>query len=302
MINSHKSGILFALSAYLLWGFLPIYWKLVDDVPADTILAHRIIWSFVLMAVVVLSLRKGSEFTQACKRLLKDRKKSINMLAASLIISMNWLIFIWAVNSEHVIQASLGYYINPLVSILLGIIVLKERLSKRQLFSIILAAIGVLNLTFSFGVFPWVSILLAVTFALYGLFKKMVDLNSIFSLTIETMIVTPIALIYLSFFSNGTVAANTPQPLTFVLLIGTGLATAAPLLLFGSAVRSIPLSMIGFLQYLAPTIMLLLGVFLYEETFSPAHLVSFIFIWIALFIYMGSSLKQHPIRKVKHQH
>ncbi|MGM8211488.1 EamA family transporter RarD [Virgibacillus sp. W0430] len=302
MTSNSKSGIIYALAAYILWGFLPIYWKLVNNVPADTVLAHRIIWSFVLMMAVILLLRKGSSFLQTCKQLIADRKKLISILSASFIISFNWLIFIWAVNSDHVIQASLGYYINPLVSILLGIIVLKERLTRRQLFSIILASIGVLNLTISFGVFPWVSLLLAITFALYGLFKKMVNLSSLFGLAIETMIVMPIALIYVLFFSSGSTPAHTADSLTVLLLIGTGVATAVPLLLFGSAVRTIPLSMVGFLQYIAPTIMLLLGVFLYGETFSQAHLLSFIFIWIALFLYMGSSLRHRPIRKEKQQH
>lgn len=299
MNQDRKIGLLYALAAYLLWGFLPIYWKLVDHVPADIILAHRIIWSFGLMALIVLVLRKQHAFIITCKQLLKDRKKLLNMIAASIIISFNWLIFIWAVTNDHVIQTSLGYYINPLVSILLGIIVLKEKLTGRQLFSIILAAIGVLIITVSYGVFPWVSIWIAVTFALYGLFKKIVHISSIFSLTIETMIVTPIALVYILLFSDGVLVGGTSPIGTTFLLIGTGIATATPLLLFGSAILTIPLSMIGFLQYIAPTIMLFLGIFVYDETFSQTHLFSFILIWIALFIYMSSSMKTYSKQKLK---
>lgn len=300
MNQDRKIGLLYALTAYLLWGLLPIYWKLVDHVPADITLANRIIWSFVLMVLIILVLKKQKAFITTCKQILKDRKKLLNMISASLIISLNWLIFIWAVTNDHVIQTSLGYYINPLISILLGVIVLKEKLSRRQLFSIILAAIGVLNLTFSYGVFPWIAILLAVTFALYGLFKKIVNLSSIFSLTIETMIVTPVALIYLFLFSNGALTGGTSQIATTLLLIGTGIATAVPLLLFGSAVLSIPLTMVGFLQYIAPTIMLVLGIFLYNEPFSQAHLFSFILIWIALIIYMSSSIRTHS-KRIKKQ-
>ncbi|MUK90678.1 EamA family transporter RarD [Ornithinibacillus sp. L9] len=294
--NVERSGIVYAAGAYILWGFLPIYWKAIDEVPAGEILAHRIIWSFVFMIVVVLLLKKWPAFLRECKIIIQDPKKLIGITLASIVISLNWLTYIWAVNSDHVIQASLGYYINPLVSILLAIIVLKEKLTKPQTFSVILAGVGVLYLTVSYGVFPWVSLTLAVTFALYGLFKKTVDIPAMFGLTIETMIVTPIALIYLSVIPVNTFTNSNVLSHTNLFLIGAGVATAIPLLLFASGAKRIPLAMVGFLQYFAPTIMLFLGIFVYQETFSQAHLISFGLIWIALLIYL-STVYKHPIRK-----
>ncbi|WP_404456080.1 EamA family transporter RarD [Virgibacillus necropolis] len=287
--SDEKLGIIYTASAYLLWGFLPIYWKLIQGVAAGEILAHRIIWSFLFMVAVILVMRKGKSFIKECKLIIRDKRKLIGITLASVMISINWLTYIWAVNNDHVIQASLGYYINPLVSILLGIIVLKESLTRRQLLSFILAGVGVIYLTFSYGVFPWVALLLAFSFGFYGLLKKMVDIGAMFGLAIETMIVTPLALIYVPVFSENTFVQHDILSSTNLLLIGAGIVTAIPLLLFASGAKKIPLSMVGFLQYIAPTIMLVLGVFVYHETFSVSHLVSFMLIWIALIIYMGSA-------------
>jgi len=292
--KEERAGILYITAAYIFWGFLPIYWKLIDHVPADEILAHRIVWSFILMICIVLSLRKWTPFIRECKRIFNNKKQLLCITSASIVISLNWLTYIWAVNSNYVIQASLGYYINPLVSILLGMLVLNETLTKRQWISFAIAGIGVLYLTFSFGVFPWVSLVLAFTFGLYGLLKKMVDISAMFGLAIETMIVTPIAGIYLFAFPTQTFSLNNFFSGTGVLLIGAGIATAIPLLLFASGAKHIPLAMIGFLQYIAPTIMLVLGVFLFKETFSTAHFIAFALIWIALIIYMGS-IRRKPI-------
>ncbi|MFC4558160.1 EamA family transporter RarD [Virgibacillus kekensis] len=296
MNQDSKAGILYAAGAYLLWGFLPIYWKLVNEVPPGEILAHRIVWSFIFMIIVVLFVRKWKLFLKECVVILKDRKKLIGITLASIVISINWLSYIWAVNNDHVIQASLGYYINPLVSILLGMIVLKETLTRRQTLSFVLAAIGVTYLTVSYGVFPWVSLTLAFSFGMYGLLKKMVDVGAMFGLTIETMIVTPIALIFLLAVPDSSLlSADTMISATGLLLFGAGAVTAIPLLLFASGAKKIPLSMVGFLQYIAPTIMLILGVFVYDETFSRAHLISFSLIWVALIIYMGSA-QRRPLR------
>lgn len=297
--TEEKVGIIYTASSYLLWGFLPIYWKLVQEVPAGEILAHRIIWSFLFMVAVILLSRKWRSFIKECKIISKDKRKLIGISLASVMISINWLTYIWAVNSGHVIQASLGYYINPLISILLGIIVLKETLTGRQLLSFILAGVGVIYLTISYGVFPWVSLTLAFSFGLYGLLKKMVDIGAMFGLAIETMIVTPLALIYVPIFSENTFAHNDFLSSTNLLLIGAGVATAIPLLLFASGAKKIPLSMVGFLQYIAPTIMLVLGVFVYHETFSISHLIAFSLIWIALVIYMGSAYRRPSKRRGK---
>ncbi|WP_138420229.1 EamA family transporter RarD [Aquibacillus sediminis] len=285
MEQENKIGMGYAASAYILWGFLPIYWKLMQGTSAGVILSHRIVWSFVFMIALLLFMRKWHGFIQECKIIVRDKRKLIGITVASLVISMNWLLFIWAVNSDHVIQASLGYYINPLISILLGILVLKERLTKWQITSFLLAAIGVTYLTVDFGIFPWVSILLALTFGVYGLLKKTVDISPMFGLTIETMIVTPIAVIYLiNHQINAGTLPNVFQ-LDALILFGAGVATAVPLLLFASGAKRISLSMVGFLQYIAPTLMLIVGVFLYHEAFTQGHFVAFICIWTALAIY-----------------
>ncbi|MFC4023480.1 EamA family transporter RarD [Oceanobacillus longus] len=293
-----KLGILYTFSAYLLWGFLTMYWKQLEYVPAGQILAYRIVWSCAFMLLLVISLGKWRPFIRECHAIIKDRKKLFGITAASIVISLNWFLFIWAVVSGHVLQASLGYYINPLISILLGIIILKESVSKGQVISFILAAAGVLYLTFSYGVFPWVSLLLATSFALYGLLKKTVDIGALYGLTIETMIVAPVALIYLWVIPVNSFTIQPFITATNLYLIGAGIATAVPLLLFSSGAKQIPLAMVGFLQYITPTMMLILGVFLYNETFTTAHLITFILIWTALFIYMFSVYKR-PKRQTK---
>lgn len=292
MERDEKFGILYTSSAFLIWGFLPIYWKQMEHISSGEILAYRIIWSFIFMIAVVFLTRNSNTFYLELRTLIKDRKKALSIIFASLFISLNWLLFIWAVNQEHVIQVSLGYYINPLISILLGIIVLKEKASKIQVISFTLAGIGVLYLTFSFGVFPWISLALAFSFAFYGLLKKTVQISSMFGLTIETFIVTPISLLYIFLLPNPSFSIGSEFiSVTSLYLIGSGVVTAIPLLLFGSGTKSIPLAMVGLLQYIAPTIMLILGVFMYNETFTSAHLIAFIFIWTALFLYMGSHYK-----------
>lgn len=288
--NTLNIGIFYALLAYLLWGFLPIYWKTLDEVSSGNVLAHRVIWSFVFLSLLIILTNQTKPFIKSSFFVLKSKKTMLILFAASIVISLNWLTFIWAVQNNFVIQTSLGYYINPLISVVMGIVFLKERLSRAQTLAVGLAAVSVLYLTFNYGVFPWVSLILAFTFATYGLLKKFITINSIYSLTIETLFVTPIALTFLIFFNQASNNFTELPTLIITLLIGAGIATAVPLILFGKAVQELSLSFIGVLQYLAPTIMLLLGIFLYGETFSTAHLVSFILIWIALIIYITSSL------------
>ena len=297
--NALNTGIFFALIAYLLWGFLPIYWKTLEEVSSGTVLAHRVIWSFIFLSLLIILTNQIKPFIKSVKLILKSKKTMLILFAASIVISINWLTFIWAVQNDFVIQTSLGYYINPLISVVMGIVFLKERLSLAQALAVGLAAVSVLFLTFSYGVFPWVSLILAFSFASYGLLKKFITINSIYSLTIETLFVTPIALLFLIFFNQTTTNFTDLPTLTIILLVGAGVATAVPLILFGKAVQELSLSFIGILQYLAPTIMLLLGIFLYDEAFSSAHLVSFILIWIALIIYITSSLIENS-HKSKH--
>ncbi|HLS20876.1 MAG TPA: EamA family transporter RarD [Bacillota bacterium] len=284
-MSERTTGIVLATGAYIIWGVLPLYWKLLDHVNASIILSMRIIWAFVFMIILVFMMNNQKKLLAEFARLLKNKRQLIGITAAAFIVSLNWLTYIWAVNNEYVIEASLGYYINPLINVLLGILILKESLTRAQRISVGIAGIGVLYLTLSLGVFPWISFVLAITFALYGLLKKIVDLNEIFGLTIETFIVTPIALIYVILSPFQTEAFS----LTFALLAGAGVATAVPLLLFAYGAKRIPLSMIGFLQYFSPTIMLLLGVFVFKEAFSINHLIAFTLIWTALIIYMRSA-------------
>ncbi|WP_417897663.1 EamA family transporter RarD [Bacillus haimaensis] len=278
-------GIAFAALSYMLWGILPLFWKLVDEVPASEILAHRIVWSLVFMVIILLLLKKFSSFFMELKALVRNRKRFIGVACASVFISINWGLYIWSVNEDRIIEASLGYYINPLVSILLAVIVLKERLTVMQTLSIILAGMGVMVLTVNFGSFPWVAIMLAVSFAFYGLIKKMIQLGSLVGLAIETLLITPFALLFLAVVhGNGGGALGGSIGITF-LLLGAGVVTAIPLLLFASGARRIPLSMIGLLQYIAPTIKLIIGVYLFHEPFTGVHLVAFTCIWLALVLY-----------------
>ncbi|RBW69851.1 EamA family transporter RarD [Bacillus taeanensis] len=291
--NEQLIGILATIGAYVLWGFLPIYWKLIHGAVPEEILAHRIIWSFVFMIFILLLTKKLSSFWADFRGLMKTPKKLLGITLASFVISINWFAYIWAVNNNHVVEASLGYYMNPLVSVLLAMIFLKERLSFWQMISFFLALIGVLNMTVHFGSMPWVALSLAISFAVYGLLKKLASLGAMTGLTIETLIITPFALLYLgNLQTSGTSAFTVEEPLTALLLIGAGGATAIPLLLFASGANRIPLSLIGFLQYIAPTIMLIIGTVFYKEPFNDVHLVSFIFIWISLVIFSLSRTKQ----------
>jgi chloramphenicol-sensitive protein RarD len=290
--NEIKTGAFQAGLSYLLWGILPIYWKLLDHVNAEDILANRIFWSFAFMMMVLFFSKKMGNLFTVLKSFKQNRKEMYALIIASFLISTNWFIYIWAVNHHQMIEASLGYYINPLVSVLLGVIFLKEKLSPAQYASFIIAGIGVLILGISYGKFPWISIVLALSFGIYGLAKKMIKVDSAVGLTLETMVVTPFALAYMVFlFFTGEHALLSGSVSTDLLLIGAGAATALPLLYFAKGAQKIPLSMLGLLQYIAPTITLLLGVLVYGEHFTKHHLQAFIFIWSALTIYTISRTK-----------
>ncbi|MGG3915042.1 EamA family transporter RarD [Rossellomorea vietnamensis] len=291
-MKQDQAGILYTAFSYLLWGILPIYWKWVNHVSADEILANRIFWSFWFMLLFLFVSKRWKEFTNYLKTSLTKKKQLFALLLASLLISTNWFIYIWAVNTNQMVEASLGYYINPLVSVLLGVFILKESLSKAQIISFGLAAIGVLILTFSYGEFPWIAIGLAFSFGLYGLAKKLIQVESSIGLTLETMTIAPLSLIYLGYmYQEGTLSLFHVSVGTDLLLMGAGAATAIPLLFFSKGAQQIPLYMVGFLQYIAPTITLILGIFMYHEEFSVTHLVSFMFIWLALTVFTASRVQ-----------
>ena len=281
------TGFLYGVLAYTAWGVLPLYWKLLNMVPALEILAHRIIWSFVFMGLIVL-ISGGLHTLRAA---LTNRRNLVYIFLCGFLISFNWFTYIWAVNSNHVIEASMGYYINPLALVVLGMSVFKEKLNQWQIMAIMLAAVGVLIMTVSYGRVPWIALVLACSFALYGLAKKLIKVDSITGLALETFIVMPIALIYIITREvQGTGAMGTLPMLTMVILMGSGIATATPLIWFARGTQRIRLSMMGFLQYIAPTISLFLGVFVFKEYFSLSHFISFGFIWVGLIIFTLSNL------------
>ncbi|MCR4435679.1 MAG: EamA family transporter RarD [Clostridiales bacterium] len=285
--NNKLTGVIYGVSAYTLWGLLPLYWKLLTPVPADQILAHRIVWSFVFVAALLL-------FSGGLSHLLgivKDKKKLLFISFCSVLITVNWFTYIWAVNSSHIVETSLGYYINPLMAVFLGMTVLKERLGIFQYIAFALAAAGVIILAVQYGKIPWISLVLATTFALYGLFKKLVAAESAAGLALETAVVTPLAVAYLAFKQvTGTAALGSVPPVTAVLLLCTGVATAVPLLWFAKGTKRTELSTMGFLQYISPTISLIIGVLIYKEQFTRTHLISFGFIWAALVVFSFSQV------------
>lgn len=272
---------MYAVLAYAMWGILPLYWKLYEDVGAGEILAHRIIWSVVFVAVLIAFSRRWGMLKQG----LPDARSKWAVLMSSLLISLNWLIYIWAVNSGHILQASLGYYINPLVNVFVGVFLLGERLSKLQWTAIALAGVGVLIITVSYGEFPWVALTLALSFAVYGYTKKKVKVDPTVGLALETVIVLPFALVYLIGFEQGGQALHVLSGWKLVGLALSGVATALPLLFFAEGVKRLPFTVMGFVQYMSPTISLLIGVLVFGEDFSTVEIVSFGLIWSALVLY-----------------
>jgi chloramphenicol-sensitive protein RarD len=298
--NEQQAGVLYAAFSYILWGVLPIYWKLLDHVNTDEILANRVFWSFFFVAAVLAFNKKWNIFTGTMRGLANNKKQFAALAAASMLISVNWFIYIFAVNTDRMIEASLGYYINPLVSVLLGMIFLNERLSVIQYISFALAAAGVLIMTISYGQFPWIALTLAVSFGLYGLAKKLIKVDSAVGLALETLVVMPMAGIYIGYlFFQGNSSLFTGTWSTSLLLAGAGAATALPLLYFSKGAQRIPLATLGILQYIAPTITLILGVFIYRETFSSIHLLAFTFIWAALILYSVSRTRMATALSIK---
>ena len=289
MRAEEKKGILYVTFAYLIWGILPIYWHALKNVPSEQILAHRVIWAFVFMFLLLRFTGNMTLFFKQTKELWAKPKQFFLLVTAAFLVSGNWGIYIWAVNHGHLVETSLGYYINPLVSVLLGVIILKEKLTKPQIISFSLALIGVIIMTINFGKLPYVAFALAFSFGFYGLVKKMIVIDPAVSLALETFVVSPFVLIYLLFFSNnvgfGTDLSDT------VMLVLCGVVTAIPLLYFGKGAIRIPLSTVGFLQYIAPTGMLLLGVLAYHENFELIQFFAFSFIWVSLAVFTASKTK-----------
>jgi chloramphenicol-sensitive protein RarD len=277
-----KKGVLAALSAYLLWGFFPIYWKSIHAVPAFEILCHRVVWSM-LFLIIILSIRKHWNWLRPA---LTAPKTILPFVASGFVLAGNWLTYIWGVNSGHIVETSLGYFINPLVNVLLGVVFLKERLRRIQWLSIAMAFTGVLYLTFQYGQFPWIALTLAFSFGFYGLMRKTARLASLEGLSVEMAVLFLPALIFISYFEyNGSGSFLAGSAFTKTLLPVSGLVTSIPLLLFAYGARNITLTTLGLLQYIAPTLQLTVGVFIYMESFPKTRIIGFTFIWVALLVY-----------------
>ncbi|MCE5090820.1 EamA family transporter RarD [Staphylococcus devriesei] len=282
-----KKGVLFALGAHLLWGVLPIYWKLIGGISAFEILAYRIVLSMIFMVLMIFILKKTNTFKRDITNLVSHPIQLIVIIIAGYVITINWGTFIWAVSNGHVLQASLGYYINPLVSILLAFIFLKERFNKFETLAIIFAMIGVVYMTIRVGEFPFISLMLAFSFGIYGLLKKLVRVEAMSSIAIECIVTAPAGLIYMAYLwqsSQSSVGINMDS---FWLLF-SGMITAVPLILFSAGAKRIPLSLTGFIQYLSPTLIFILGIFAFKEPFDIHQLITFIFIWIGIALYSTS--------------
>jgi len=291
-----RSGILYASLAFLCWGLFPIYFHALGEVPPLQILAHRMLWSLAFL-LIVLVLRRQWGWLET----VRQPRVFWSFVASALLLSANWLVYIWAVKNNHVIEASLGYFINPMVNIMLGYVVLKERMRRLQWVAIAIAALGVLWLTVQSGTVPWIALILAFSFGAYGLLRKTAALGALEGLSFETIVLFPLAAAYVIWLTvNGqNVFLTTSSDTTRWLLIMAGPLTAIPLLLFATGARKIPLSVLGLLQYLSPTLQFLLGVLLFKEAFTADRLVGFLMIWGALILFAGEGLLRRTPAPVK---
>jgi len=289
-MDSHKStGVLYALAAYTSWGILPVYWKALHGVPALDVILCRVLGTVVFAALLLTLAGRWPEVRAA----LGQRRHLLALAASALLIAANWLVFIWAVGQQQIVATSLGYYLNPLVNVALGMLLLGERLRALQLVAVALASAGVAYFTFAMGGLPWISLVLAGSFALYGLIRKTVPVASLAGLAIETALLAPVAAIIITAreASGSGALANAAQhgPHTAVLLAGAGVVTALPLIWFASAARRLRLATVGLFQYIAPSLALAIAVLVYGEPFSRAHVVAFVCIWSALALYTWES-------------
>ncbi len=275
-------GTMFGIGAYAMWGLFPLYWKRLSGVDALQILAHRIVWSFLLTMALSIIAGKGAEL----RALLRERRRLLAIVAAGFLVTANWGIYIWAVNQSRIVETSMGYYLNPLVSVLMGALIFKERIDRGMIVACAVAAVGIAILAVSYGKLPWVALSLALTFASYGAIKKLVGLSALAGLAAETTAVFPLALAYLvARHADGSGALGAMGPVVSVMLVLAGAVTAVPLMFYAEGVNRIPFSRMGFLQYISPTLQLSLGVLVYGESVAGAKGVAFLFIFCALLIF-----------------
>ena len=299
--NSSKShenlALLAGIAAFATWGLIPVYWKLLKTIPAPETLAHRFVWTSLFLIGLLSWQGRWTEVITT----LRSPRATLFCLSSGTAIALNWLFFIYAVNIGHVIETSLGYFMTPLVNVLFGAIFLRERLTRLQLLSVSLATSAVLYLTFGYGKVPWIALALCVSFGFYGLLRKKSGTAAVPGLFVETVLLVPVALIYLASLQlHGRLQFGTCGWFLAVLLISTGVVTAVPLFWFGYAARHLRLTTIGFLQYLSPTGSFFLGVFLYREPFTQAHLITFSLIWLALAIFTFEAVTRWRSTRVQH--
>src|SRR5215472_3987493 len=289
-------GLVAGIAAFTTWGLIPIYWKLIASVPATEIIAHRFVWTSIFLSTVLSWQGRWNEVLAN----IRSRRARLYCLAGGLAVATNWFLFIWAVNIGRVIETSLGYFMTPLINVLFGALFLRERLTRLQFLSVLLALLAVLNLTLGYGRFPWIAVSLCVSFGLYGLLRKQSGTAAIPGLFIETILLLPIAVVFLIYLqqSHALVFGRAGWWLS-ILLVSTGVITAVPLLWFGYATRHLRLITVGFLQYLSPIGSFFLGVFLYHEPFTRGHLVTFILIWIALAIFTAEAVLRWRSTRVR---
>lgn len=293
-----RQGVLLAIGAYTMWGIAPIYFKSLSDVSPLEILSHRVVWSFFLLAFLLHISRSWRKVRDT----LTSKPKMLYLVVTSTLVGANWLIFIWAINSNHMLDASLGYYINPLINVLLGMIFLGERLRKLQWFAVVLAAIGVLVQLIAFGSVPIVAIALAFSFGFYGLLRKKVSLEAQTGLFIETLVMLPLAATYLLFIVDSPTSDLSANPIQLnLLLVAAGVITTIPLLCFTGAATRLKLSTLGFFQYIGPSLMFLLAVLIYGEAFTSDKAITFAFIWGALVIFSFDGLRNNKQNKLVKQ-
>ena len=295
-MNEQKKGIINAIIAYTMWGIYPLYWWLLQSIGPTEILINRMIWSFVTLLVIIISLRLVKPLKETISGLLTNKKKLALLIAAATLLSINWFIFTYAMVSGRILEASLGYYINPILSILIGVIFLKETLNKYQIIAVVIASTGVVFLTITHGVFPWISLILAFTFGFYGLAKKLIGIDPFFSLFLETTLMLPIsAFFFTSQLINGTSTFLQPNISYILLLIGAGFITISPLYFFSKAASQLSLKTLGFLLYIGPTLQMLVAIFITGENFGAERLITFIFIWVACLLFSTSHLLQKKL-------
>jgi len=275
----HTSAFIAAVASFATWGLVPIYWKLLSRVPALEILAHRFVWTIVFLGLLLSWQERWREVIGN----LRSRRSALFCLGSGIMVGLNWLLFIWAVNIGHVLETSLGYFMTPIVNVLLGAFILRERLSAWQTASILIALVAVSILAFGYGQFPWIAVGLCTSFGLYGLLRKQSGTAAIPGLFLETLFLLPLALVYLVLLANRGALTFGPSHISLsVILTTSGIVTAVPLIWFGYAARHLRLVTIGFLQYLSPSITFILGLFVYHETFTRQHFITFLLIWFAL--------------------